>query len=143
GAGGVAARAEAFGVCGGEGPPVSPSPIPADTRMWHGCWSPPGFARGRSRLTPGDSGPAGARGRRSTPSGARSPAPGRSRSSDGRSSPGASAQRRRFFYQLLGRLEDLHLPRPPAERPLELPDPLVGLPELAGRDDVFVRGDRA
>src|SRR5262249_44041586 len=29
-----------------------------------------------------------------------------------------------------------------AERALEVGDPVVGLPELAGRDDVFVRGDR-
>ena len=42
-----------------------------------------------------------------------------------------------FFYDLLGRPQDLDLHRLPAERPLELPDLGVGLPQLAGRHHVF------
>src|SRR5215471_597971 len=42
-----------------------------------------------------------------------------------------------FFYDLLGRPQNLDLHRLPAERPLELPDLGVGLPQLAGRDHVF------
>src|SRR5262245_34160185 len=51
-----------------------------------------------------------------------------------------------FFYDLPGGPQDLDLHRLPAQRPLELPDLGVGLPQLAGRDHIFTglhRGRRA
>ena len=44
-----------------------------------------------------------------------------------------------FFNDLLGRAEDLDLHRLAAQRPLELPDLGVRLPQLAGGDDVLAR----
>jgi hypothetical protein len=41
---------------------------------------------------------------------------------------------------LLRRLEDFYLHLLPSEQPLELPNPLLGLSQSAGRDDIFIRG---
>ena len=40
---------------------------------------------------------------------------------------------------LLRRLEDFYLHLLPSEQPLELPNPLLGLSQSAGRDDIFIR----
>jgi hypothetical protein len=47
-----------------------------------------------------------------------------------------------FFYLLPRRLEDLDLHDLLAERPLELPDPLLGHPQLTRWDDLLVRRHR-
>jgi hypothetical protein len=47
-----------------------------------------------------------------------------------------------FFYDVLGRFQDLDLHLLAPEQPLELPNPRIRLTQLAGRDDVFIRGHR-
>jgi hypothetical protein len=45
-----------------------------------------------------------------------------------------------FFYLVSGRLEDFHLQRLAPQRPLELFDPLLGVPQQGRRDHILVGG---
>src|SRR5215510_10551900 len=105
--------------------------------MSPGYSSPPESAAGRFRRPPADNGRRGGTGPRNTPIAGRGREPRRSRSWTAWSSPGLSAQRRRFFSDLLSGAQDLDLQGLAAQRPLELADLSVGLAQLAGRYHVL------
>src|SRR5262249_60350349 len=100
--------------------------------MSAGSSPPPESAAGRFRRPPADNGRRGGAGPRNTPIAGRGREPRRSRSWTAWSSPGLSAQRRRFFSDLLSGAQDLDLQGLAAQRPLELSDLSVGLAHLAG-----------
>src|SRR5262249_8537321 len=105
--------------------------------MSPGYSSPPESAAGRFRRPPADSGRGRGAGPRSTPAAGRGRGPRRSRLWTAWSSPGLSAQHRRFFSDLLSGAQDLDLHGLAAQRPLEFSDLGVSLAQLAGRHHVL------
>src|SRR5262249_50813407 len=119
----------------------SPSPTLGGSRTSRGCSSQRGSAVTPSRRPSGDSTRRGAPGRCSRPCAGRSQGPSRPPSWHTGSPPGLSAQRRGFFYDLLGGAQDVDLHSLASERALEVSNLGVRLPQLAGGHNILTRLD--